>query len=230
MDQAELNIKKMRITSAIDGIVVIHGNRDATGGFFFDGMTLPDFHVGDQVNPGSSIAEVIDVSKLELSAQVEEIDRMNLKPGLAVDITLDAVPGEKFSGTVQTIGGATSREFWDDNAKHKFDVTVQLDRTDARLRPGYAAKLSILGDQISHAVSIPAEAVFERDDKKIIYCQRNGGFEAKEVKVRAQSEGQAILEGVPAGTIVALVNPDKKSAGNSKAGGSPVPAAGPMGK
>src|SRR5438309_6111950 len=66
MDQAELNIKNMRITSPIDGIVVIHGNRDSTGGFFFGGMTLPDYHVGDQVNPGSSIAEVIDLAKLEL--------------------------------------------------------------------------------------------------------------------------------------------------------------------
>jgi len=48
--------------------VVIHANRDSTGGFFFGGMTLPDYHVGDQVNPGSSIAEVIDLAKLELSA------------------------------------------------------------------------------------------------------------------------------------------------------------------
>src|SRR5690349_8726044 len=120
MDQAEANIKRMTITAPIDGLVVIHGNRDASGGFFFTGMTLPDYHVGDQVNPGSSIAEVIDVSKLELSAQVEEIDRMNMKTGQAVEITLDALPGEKFTGKVRTIGGATSRMFWDDNAKHKF--------------------------------------------------------------------------------------------------------------
>src|SRR5205807_10435739 len=125
------------------------------GGFFFGGMTLPDYHVGDQVNPGSSIAEVIDLAKLELSAQVEEIDRMNMKAGQTVEITLDALPGEKFTGKVRTIGGATSRMFWDDNAKHKFDVMVALDRLDERLRPGFAARLSILGDQISHAVSIP---------------------------------------------------------------------------
>src|SRR5213080_2966879 len=37
MEQAEQNIKNMHITSPIDGLVVIHGNRDSTGGFFMYG-------------------------------------------------------------------------------------------------------------------------------------------------------------------------------------------------
>src|SRR5437899_4620517 len=130
MEQAEQNIKNMHITTPIDGLVVIHGNRDSTGGFFIDGMTLPDYHVGDQVNPGSSIAEVIDISHLEVSAQVSETDRINLKPGQSVEINVDALPGETFSGKVQTVGGATSHEFWDENARHKFDVAVQIDGPD----------------------------------------------------------------------------------------------------
>jgi HlyD family secretion protein len=226
MDRAELNIKNMRIASPIDGLMVIHGNRDSTGGFFMDGMTLPDYHVGDQVNPGSSIAEVIDSSKLEISAQVGETDRTNLKTGQSVDITVDALPGETFTGKVRTVGGATAREFWDDNAKHKFDVAVQLDRADPRLRPGFEAQLSILGDHLTKAVSLPAGAVFEHDGKKIVYCERGRGFEMQEVKVRALSEGRAILEGVPVGTVVALVNPEKKRSGKPKEGSSAAPSLG----
>ena len=176
MDQAELNIKNMKITSPIDGLMVIHGNRDSTGGFFMDGMTLPDYHVGDQVNPGSSIAEVIDSSHLEISAQVGETDRTNLKTGQSVEIKVDALPGESFTGKVRTVGGATAREFWDDNAKHKFDVAIQLDRADPRLRPGFEAQLSILGDHLARAVSLPAEAVFEHAGKKIVYCERGRGI------------------------------------------------------
>src|SRR6267378_1130352 len=170
MEQAEQNIKNMRITSPIDGLVVIHGNRDSTGGFFMDGMTLPDYHVGDQVNPGSSIAEVIDISHLEVSAQVGETDRINLKPEQSVEMKIDALPGEAFSGKVQTIGGSTTHEFWDDNTQHKFDVAIQLDKTDARLRPGFAVRLGILGDNLSRAVSIPGGAVFEHGGKKVVYC------------------------------------------------------------
>jgi len=226
MDRAELNIKNMRITSPIDGLMVIHGNRDSTGGFFMDGMTLPDYHVGDQVNPGSSIAEVIDSSKLEISAQVGETDRTNLKTGQPVEITVDALPGEKFTGKVRTVGGATAREFWDNDAKHKFDVAIQIDGGDARLRPGFEAQMNILGDHLTKAVSLPAEAVFEHDGKKIVYCERGRGFEMQEVKVRALSEGRAILEGIQVGTVVALVNPDKKRSGKPKESGSAAPSLG----
>jgi hypothetical protein len=226
MDQAELNIKNMKISSPIDGLMVIHGNRDSTGGFFMDGMTLPDYHVGDQVNPGSSIAEVIDSSHLEISAQVGETDRTNLKTGQTVEIKVDALPGESFTGKVRTVGGATAREFWDDNAKHKFDVAIQLDRADPRLRPGFETQLSILGDHLARAVSLPAEAVFEHDGKKIVYCEHGRGFEMQEVKVRALSEGRAILEGIPVGTVVALVNPDKKRSGKPKENASSTPSLG----
>src|SRR5207247_418686 len=83
-------------------------NRDSTGGWFFDGMTLPDYHVGDQVNPGSPIAEVIDVSHLEVYAQVGESDHSNLKPGEPVDIQVNALPGDRFTGKGKTLGAAPS--------------------------------------------------------------------------------------------------------------------------
>jgi HlyD family secretion protein len=226
MDQAGENIKKMSVTASIDGLVVIHGNRDASGGFFFGGMTLPDYHVGDQVNPGSSIAEIIDISHLEVSGQVGETDRTNLKPGQTVDVLIDALPGQSFSGKVQTVGGATSHEFWDDSGPRKFDLAIQLDGKDSRMRPGFAVRLTIRGDQLSKAVSIPSEAVFERDGKKIVYCKRGRGFDPQEVKVRALSEGRAVLEGVPAGAEVALVNPEARASEKSKASGSSGPALG----
>ncbi len=226
MDRADQNIKNMRVPSPIDGLLVIHGNRESAAGMFFGNMTLPDYHVGDQVNPGSSIAEVIDSSRLEVSAQVGETDRTNLKTGQAADISIDALPGEIFKGTVKTVGGATAHNFWDDNTKHKFDVAIQLDRVDPRLRPGFEARLSILGDQLSRAVSLPAEAIFEHDGKNIVYCKRSGGFEIQEVKLRALSEGRAILDGVTAGTVVALVNPEKKRSGKPKENGSATPSLG----
>ena len=229
MNQAEDNIKKMTVTAPMDGLVVIHANTDSTGGFFFFGMTLPDYHVGDQVNPGSSIAEVIDMSHLEVSAQVGETDHSNLKPGQPVDIQVYALPNDKFTGKVETVGGATSHEFWNDNSQHKFDVTILLDKSDARLRPGFAASISIRGDRLSNAVSIPSEAVFEREGKKIVYCKRNRGFEAQEVKLRALSEGQAILEGVQPGTVVALVNPEARASEKAKPEGA-GPALGPGAK
>jgi HlyD family secretion protein len=227
MNQAEENIRHMTITSPIDGLMVVRPNLDSTGGFFF-GQALPDYHVGDQVNPGSSIGEVVDVSHLEVYTQVGETDHSNLKPGQPVDIQVYALPNDKFIGKVETVGGASAHAFWDDNAKHKFDVTVLLDKPDPRLRPGFAARLTIRGDELSHAVSIPSEAVFDREGKKIVYCKRNRGFEEQEVKLRALSEGHAVVQGIQPGTVVALVNPEAR--GSEKAKENTGPPLGPGAK
>jgi hypothetical protein len=97
------------------------------------------------------------------------------------------------------------------SSQHKFDVTILLDKPDPRLRPGFASRLVIRGDRLVHAVSIPSEAVFDREGKKIVFCKRNRGFEEQQVKLRALTEGQAILEGIQPGTVVALVNPEARS-------------------
>lgn len=228
MSQAEENIKHMTITAPIDGLMVVHPNLDSTGGWFF-GQALPDYHVGDQVNPGSSIGEVVDVSQLEVYTQVGETDHSNLKAGQPVDIQVYALPNDKFTGKVETVGGATAHAFWDDNAKHKFDVTVLLDKSDPRLRPGFAARVTIRGDQLSHAVSIPSEAVFDREGKKVVYCKRNRGFQEQEVKLRALSEGRAVIEGIQPGTVVALVNPEARGSEKTKENSS-GPQLGPSAK
>ena len=55
-------------------------NRDAAGGFFFSGMTLPPYRVGDTVNPGAQVIDVFDISGMEVRALVNEQDRANVEP------------------------------------------------------------------------------------------------------------------------------------------------------
>ena len=222
MNQAEDNIKKMTVTAPIDGLVVVKPNVESTGGWFF-GQALPDYHVGDQVNPGSSIADVIDISHLEVSAQVGETDHGNLKPGQPADIQVYALPNDQFTGKLEIVGAATSQDFWMGSSQHKFDLTILLDKPDPRLRPGFAVRMVIHGDKLRRAVSIPREAVFDREGKKVVYCKRNRGFEEQEVKLRALSEGQAILEGLQPGTVVALVNPEARGSEKAKENSSGPP-------
>lgn len=225
MQTAEQNIQNMTIKAKIDGLVVVHGNRDSTGGFFFGGMSLPDYQVGDQASPGASIAEVIDNQQLEVSGQVGEVDRANLKPGQSVDIRVEALPGERFSGKVQNIAGASARQFFDDNTQRKFEMTITLDSSDARLRPGFATRLTIFGEQMNEAYSIPREAIFQHNGKPIAYVKTSHGFESKEVKVRAYDEGRAIVEGLAPDAEVALVNPETKSSGREKSPAAAQPMA-----
>src|SRR3984885_6911668 len=69
LDQAQQNLDKMRVTAPMDGLISIQKNMNASGGFFFTGMSLPDYHEGDQVQAGSAIAQVVDPQGLDLTSK-----------------------------------------------------------------------------------------------------------------------------------------------------------------
>ena len=228
MEQAEQNIQKMTVRSPIDGLIVVHVNRDAMGGAFFDGMTLPDYQVGDQARPGSPVAEVFDITELEVSVQANETDRSLLSPEQRAEIHVDALPSEPFTGTIKTVAGSSAHEFWDDNPQRTFEVVLRMSKPDPRLRPGYATRVTILGNQMAGVLSVPREAIFEDGNKRIVYLKTGGSFERQEVKVRAFTEGRAVVEGISFGNQVALVNPEKRDNQKKDSSGSgPALAAGP---
>jgi multidrug efflux pump subunit AcrA (membrane-fusion protein) len=225
MQEAQKNIENMQVHATINGLVIVHDNENANGGMFFSGMTLPPFQEGDQVYPGSVVADVIDSGQMEVSAKVKESDRASVKDGQTVEVRVDALPGELFHAKVKTVAGMVSNMWFDDPA-HNFDVSADLDHPDARLRPGFATHVVILGDHLDHALSVPRQAIFDLESKPKVYVKSGRGFEPREVKIRYLTEGLAIVDGLKEGTQVALVNPEQKPGGSAKPGAASGPALG----
>jgi HlyD family secretion protein len=223
MDQAQGNIDKMRVTSPMDGLVSLEKNEGAAGGFFFSGMSLPEYREGDQVEPGRSVGQVVDPKEMELAAKVGELERNNIKEGQSVDIHLDALPDTTFHGTIKIVGGSNTRRFWDDDSSTKFEVTITLANTDSRLRPGLTAQIVVHGDPKKGVLYAPRQALFLKDSKRVVYVRHGNGFDAREVKIQAENESRAAIEGIGAGTEIALIDPTAPrkagSAGASAPGG-----------
>jgi len=207
MDQAQGNIEKMRVTAPIDGLIALQKNEGAAGGFFFGGMSLPEYREGDQVDAGSTVGQVVDPHEMELSGQIGELERNNVKEGQAVDIVLDPLPGQIFHGTVKTAGGMNSRRFWEADIGAKFEVTVALASKDERLRPGLTAQIVIHGDPQHQVLYIPRQALFLKDNKRVVFVRNGNGYESKEVKIVAENESRAAIEGLALDTEVALIDP-----------------------
>lgn len=218
MQQAQQNIEKMKVRAPMDGVVAIEKNRE--GDFFFGGMSIPDYHEGDQTNPGSAIARVIDPREMEVNAKIAERDRGNVRVGQSVNLQFDALPGSSLRGTVKTIGAMASRNFWDDEAGGMFDITVQVPGSDPRLRAGFTAQVIVVGDEQKNVLYVPRQALFMNDGKRVVYVKNGNGSEAREVKVEAESESRAAISGLTDGSEVALVNPaaPRKAAGSSSSG------------
>ena len=155
---------------------------------------------------------------MELSARVGELERNNIKEGQSVDLQLDAFPGNTFHGTVKTVGGANTRRMWDDDTSTKFEVTIKLATTDPRMRPGLTAHISINGDPRKDVLYVPRQALFLKENKRVVYVHNGGNFESREVKIKAENESRAAIEGIGAGTEIALIDPTApRKAANSSA-------------
>jgi HlyD family secretion protein len=222
MDQAQQNLDKMRVTAPMDGLISIQKNVNAMGGIFFTGMTLPDYHEGDQVQPGSTIAQVVDPQGMDLTSKIGEQDRSNVQTGEAVEVVFDALPGRLFHGTVKSVGGASVQQFFSSNTSGNFEVGIQLADTDPRLRSGFTAQIVFLGGAKKDVLYLPRQALFLKDGKRIVYVKKGNGYEQREVKIESENESRAAIDGVDAGSIVALVDPTapRKPGSGSSASGS----------
>lgn len=207
MDQAQDNIKKMRVLAPMDGLVALEKNDGASGGFFFTGMSLPEYREGDQVEPGRTVGQVIDPSGLELTAKVGEVERNSIKEGQSVDFELDALPGKMFHAVVKTVGGSNTRRFWDDDTASKFEVAMKLSSNDPGMRPGLTAHIFVNGDPRTNVLYVPRQAIFLKDSKRVIYVHSGSNFDPREVQILAQNESRAAVDGIAAGTEIALVDP-----------------------
>lgn len=224
MDQAQSNIEKMRVTAPMDGLVALEKNEGAAGGFFFSGMSLPEYHEGDQVEAGRTVGQILDDKEMELSAKVGELERNNIKEGQSVNVQLDALPGTSFHGIVKTVGGANSRRFWEDDSSSKFEVSIKLAATDPRMRPGLTAHIFVNGDPRKNVLYAPRQALFLKENKRVVYVRHGNSFDAREVQIQAENESRSAIEGISAGTEIALVDPTAPrkttSAGTSPLGGA----------
>ena len=212
MTQAESNIQSMKVKTTIEGLVSLKENMWASGGMFFSGMKLPEFREGDQVGPGTLVAEVMDLEQMEILCKVDEADRANMSAGATVEARVNALPGRVFPAKVETVAGNASRGmFWSGNTTSKFDVSIGLTKSAPEIRPGLTVQAIVEGGQTNDLLLVPPQALFDKDGKPFAYVEQGGNFVARQVKVTRRTESQVAIEGLSEGAVVALVNPEQEA-------------------
>jgi HlyD family secretion protein len=211
---AQRNIDNLRVRAPFDGFVSVRQNMMALGGIVFQGAVMPEFRPGDTVFPGTMIAELIDTSRVEVTAKLPEHDRANVSQGEKVDILVDATPDFRLEGRVRSISSVASRQIFDGAGTRRFDIAFDIQGGAARVRPGVSAALTIAGPVFDDALHVPRAAIFDVSGQPTVYVRTASGFEPKAVKVRVRTDTVAVIEGLDQPAEVALVNP---SAGAGRA-------------
>ena len=113
-----------------------------------------DAKVGDAVKAGDTLCIVYDLSYLEMSINVDELQISSISVGQQVQITADAVPDKTYVGTVTRV----SMKGKSDGGTTTYPVTIRIDDTDG-LRPGMNANAEIVVAEAKNALVVPNAAV-----------------------------------------------------------------------
>jgi len=157
-------IAQAKLLSPMTGLVAIRQNRS---GFFMFGQQQPDIREGDTLQPGMQVADVLDLSELEVVAKVGELDRANLHEGQDVLMNLDAVPEKRIRGKIKGMSGTASANVFSGDPAKKFDVIFSIDMRQL---------LTELGVKPSEIQRIMETA--DRNSKKNIPAAGGGAFAA----------------------------------------------------
>jgi HlyD family secretion protein len=198
----QMRLAQVKLLSPISGLVAIKQNRSGFSGMF--GSAVPDIREGDQVQPGIPVAEVLDLSELEVVARVGELDRANLTEGQEVLIRLDAIADKVFNGKIKSMSGTASANVFSADPGKKFDVVFSIDMKQL---------LTTLGATPEQVARILATAEANR-------------------KKPAAATGPAMFGGMPAGAMDMAMGGGGAAGGGARVftmgGGGPGAAGGGM--
>jgi HlyD family secretion protein len=152
---ARFDLSKVRIESPIDGIVTRRNIEE--------GETVV---IGTMNNAGTVLLTIADMSVIQAEVEVDETDIPTLRLGQPAKVTIDAMPGQTFTGKVTEIGNspiqATGNTSTTTQATN-FKVVVTLDKEIAEVRPGFTCTAEITTAVRENAVSVPIQATTVRE-------------------------------------------------------------------
>ncbi len=207
LEQAERNLAALALTSPVDGIITLLPNSRARTSIL-GGGAVPVFKDGDRAWAGAGIAEVPDLGTIQANAPVYEADRGKVAIGQQVSLRVDGVPDKEQKGVVKEISPLAKLDYSSYPIRKSFDLAVQLDKPDPRLRAGMSATFRVEVERLPNSIVIPATAAFERGVRIVAYVLTNGKFEERTLEIGRRGDGKILVaRGLKPGERIALKDP-----------------------
>lgn len=149
--------------------------------------------IGTMNNAGTVLMTIADLSQLEIWADVDEADIVNVRPGQDVKITVDALPDTSFHGRVRDIAASGSNAAQaGTEAKTNFTVKISLTEAVPAVKPGMSGDVEITTATKDNALTVPIQAVVSRKPEDLVVRAKGSK------KKKAEEAAQAAASGKPA--------------------------------
>lgn len=208
LQKIEKQIKKATILAPAEGIV-IYATSTQQGGHH--GPPVEPLEEGTQVRERQDLIHLPTTSGVNAEIGVYEASLDKVSVGQPVEITVDAIPGEKFTGRVAYIAPLPDARAAFMNPDLKiYDTLVYLDsngNTDL-LRTGMSCNAEIIVEQHQEAMYVPVQAVTRVGGKPTVYVYNGKDFEPRNIEIGMDNNRMLhIKSGLEPGEIVSLAPP-----------------------
>lgn len=148
--------------------------------------------VGSQISAWDpTVATLPDLSQMESVTYVNEIDVRKISVGQSAEITLDADPSKRLTGTVEAVANVGEQR---PNADAKvFEVKIAIAKPDTTLRPGMTTGNAILTALVPNVLSVPIEAVASQDSIPFVFKRDGGRTVRQEVETGAMNDNEIVV-------------------------------------
>jgi HlyD family secretion protein len=159
---------------------------------------------GIQNTEGSTLMTLADMSVVTAEVKVDETDIVNVELGQQADVTVDALPGKSFKGTVTLVGDqallrstgiATSQSTTGTEEAKDFKVVVTLTAPTEELRPGLSCTAKITTAHKLGVLGLPIQALTMYDPTKD-HENSSGGVQAASIGPSSEATKSNPVQGV----------------------------------
>ncbi len=167
---ADLTIKYATIVSPIAGIVT----------------DVPNALPGTNITPLDTAFTVVDPATIYFRSEIDQENVNQIKIGQAAKITLDSSPDDSIESQINFISftpvaGQTSTVY-----EVRFDLPIN--NQDLTYRLGMTGDAEIITQRADNVLTVPIEAVFEKNNKKMVLVKTGSQQIEKEVVTGIESE------------------------------------------
>jgi len=168
----------------------------------------------ENVSAGEAIAVLSSNKNVEVEASIPEAYIAAIKTGMAARVTFSSLPNKSYPGVITEVAYAASES-------STYPVTVKLDQSDTKLRPGMSSEVHFsFNESDVAAIRVPASAVAEDLSGNFVYLvlpSENNGIGTIERRTVVVSNltnlGFIVLDGLKEGDVVVTAGVSKISPG-----------------
>jgi HlyD family secretion protein len=206
----EDQLKKAKIYSPTDAMV-IYATTARRGGFR-DRREPMD--VGVELTERQELFHLPTAESAMVEVDIHEASLEKVRVGLPVVVTVDALPGQKFFGSVHRIAPLPDpQSMWMNPDLKVYNTDVYLEGNVPSLRTGMSCTVEIIVEQYEDEVYVPVHTVLRVGGESTVFVVKDGSIEKRKVKVGLANRSMIrIISGLDEGELVLQAPPLKAAA------------------